>query len=71
MSRPLDEARPARQDVIEVRSESEKVAITQLAARWAEAFASEPDSPAARRERFRLAFEYLDAIVHGVPPRSD
>ena len=42
----------------------------QLAARWAERFAPEHgDSLAASLERFRRAFEYLDAVTHGIEPQ--
>jgi len=71
---------PRREDVgsgtpeqIEVRTNDERVALLQLAARWSEAFSRhQGDSARAALERFRFAFDYLDAVVHGVePPNRD
>jgi hypothetical protein len=56
-------------DSIEVRTNDERVALFQLAARWSEAFSpGDGDSPGAALDRFRVAFNYLDAVVHGVEP---
>src|ERR1051325_4378815 len=41
----------------------------QLAARWSETYAPEGgDSLVAMLKRFRAAYEYLDAVIHGVEP---
>jgi hypothetical protein len=41
----------------------------QLAARWAEAYAPEHgDTLGSVLKRFRGAYEYLDAVIHGVEP---
>jgi len=45
------------------------VTSIQLAARWAESFAPQKgDSLVAILKRFRLAYEYLDSVIHGVEP---
>jgi hypothetical protein len=60
---------PPPLEPIAVRADDENVALVQLAARWAEAFAPpEGDSQRALGTRFRFAFEYLDAVIHGVNP---
>ena len=54
---------------IDLRTDSESIALQQLAARWAEAFPSPAgDSRDAALRRFRSAYEYLDAVTHGVQP---
>jgi hypothetical protein len=41
----------------------------QLAARWSETYAPEQgDSLVAVLKRFRMAYEYLDSVIHGVEP---
>ncbi len=58
---------------IDVQGPDELGASIQLAARWAEMFPP-PDSSenqqAAWLHRFRTAYEYVDAILHGVEPPS-
>jgi hypothetical protein len=50
----------------------DSVSRIQLAARWAEAYGSEGDSLAGVLRRFRAAYDYLDAVIHGVePPELD
>jgi hypothetical protein len=67
--RPDDER--ARGDRISVGANDDSVVRIQLAGRWAEAFAPpEGDSLASALKRFRTAFEYVDAVVHGVEPPS-
>jgi hypothetical protein len=57
---------------IRVQSDREELAIAQLAARWSEAFApTTGDAPSAALGRFRVAYEYLDAITHGQRPPDD
>jgi hypothetical protein len=54
---------------IGVGSNDDSIARIQLAARWAEAYPPvDDDSLASVLRRFRTAFEYLDAITHGVEP---
>ncbi len=49
----------------------DSVVRIQLAARWAEAFAPERgDTLRGALERFRAAYEYLDAVTHGIEPQS-
>jgi hypothetical protein len=60
--------KPQRPDRIGVGGPDESVTRIQLAARWAETFAAEPDSLGAILRRFRAAYEYLDAVTHGVEP---
>jgi hypothetical protein len=66
----MAEARPpGTGDRIRVDSYSEVIAITQLAARWSERFAAPAgDAPGAALERFRVAFDYVDAVTHGRSP---
>ena len=55
--------------LIGLGSGDEGVGRIQLAARWAEAFApSSGDTLVAALQRFRQAFDYLDAVTHGVEP---
>jgi hypothetical protein len=59
----------ARHDRIGVGGGDDSVSRIQLAARWAEAYApSAGDSLSGALKRFRLAYEYLDAVTHGVEP---
>lgn len=53
---------------IGVGANDDTIAKIQLAARWAEAYAPNDDSLATILKRFRGAFEYLDAVIHGVEP---
>lgn len=48
----------------------DSVTRIQLAARWAEAYAAPTDSLAQVLKRFRAAFDYLDAVIHGVEPND-
>jgi hypothetical protein len=50
----------------------DSVSRIQLAARWAEAYPGQGDSLSAILKRFRVAYDYLDAVIHGVePPELD
>jgi hypothetical protein len=61
-----------RGEQIGVGGGDDSVARIQLAARWAEAYAGEGDSLGGALRRFRAAYEYLDAVFHGVePPELD
>ncbi len=58
-------------DMIGLTAGSETVAVYQLAARWAERYASEHDDLAGMLDRFRRAYLYLDAVTSGMePPKS-
>ncbi len=48
----------------------DSVTRIQLAARWAEAYGRGPasDSLGSILKRFRAAYEYLDAVTHGIEP---
>ena len=46
----------------------DSVTRIQLAARWAESYGPAADSLGGVLRRFRAAFEYLDAVTHGVEP---
>lgn len=46
----------------------DSVTRIQLAARWAESYGPAGDSLGGVLKRFRAAFEYLDAVTHGVEP---
>ena len=55
-------------DRIGVGGGDDSVSRIQLAARWAETYAAEGDSLGSMLRRFRTAYEYLDAVIHGVEP---
>jgi len=59
---------PRRGDRISVGAPDESVSRIQLAARWAEAYTADGESLATILRRFRVAYEYLDAVTHGVEP---
>ena len=66
---PRAEADAARRgDRIGVGGADDNVSRIQLAARWAEAYTTDGESLAAILRRFRAAYEYLDAVIHGVEP---
>lgn len=46
----------------------DSVSRIQLAARWAEVYGGNGDSLVSVLKRFRTAYEYLDAVIHGVDP---
>jgi hypothetical protein len=61
----------ARHDRIGVGGGDDSVCRIQLAARWAEAYPPPAgDSLSNALRRFRTAYEYLDAVTHGVEPPS-
>ena len=68
---PIQMAGRAELDLIGLTSPSETVAIYQLAARWAERYAQPQDDLRAMLERFRQAYEYLDAVSHGLDPAHE
>jgi hypothetical protein len=54
---------------INIGGGDDSIARIQLAARWAEAYPpSRGDSLNGVLRRFRVAYDYLDAITHGVEP---
>jgi hypothetical protein len=56
---------------INVSGPDERGACVQLAARWAERYASpKGDSERAALERFRTAHDYVDDVIHGIEPQS-
>jgi hypothetical protein len=62
-----DERRPG--DRINVGGGDDSVVRLQLAARWAEEFSPrDRDSLNARLRRFRKAYDFLDAVMHGIDP---
>jgi hypothetical protein len=69
---PKPQEDKGRGDRIGVGGGDDSVSRIQLAARWAEAFAAPGDSLGGMLRRFRAAYEYLDAVIHGVePPEMD
>src|SRR4051794_13711657 len=60
--------RSRRGDSIGIGGGGDSVSRIQLAARWAEAYGREGDSLTSALKRFRTAYEYLDAVIHGVDP---
>jgi hypothetical protein len=63
-----DDRRDGRAERIGVGGGDDNVTRIQLAARWSEAYAPPNDSLGAILKRFRAAYEYLDAVTHGVEP---
>ncbi|HEY3059576.1 MAG TPA: hypothetical protein VGL99_11425 [Chloroflexota bacterium] len=58
-----------RPERIGIGGGDDAVTRIQLAARWAESFAPERgDTLVASLKRFRLAYDYLDSVLHGVEP---
>lgn len=54
---------------IGVGSNDDAVVRFQLAARWAETFAPHTGDTLERSlQRFRVAYEYLEAVMHGIEP---
>jgi hypothetical protein len=53
---------------INVGGGDDAVTRIQLAARWAESYGPKTDSLEQVLKRFRAAYEYLDAVTHGVEP---
>jgi len=62
------EANDRRGERIGIGGGDDSVTRIQLAARWAEAYGPSPDSLGRILKRFRAAYEYLDAVTHGVEP---
>jgi hypothetical protein len=62
-----------RSERINVGGGDDSVTRIQLAARWAEAYGPPTgDSLSATLKRFKIAFDYLDAVMHGIePPTHD
>jgi hypothetical protein len=61
-----------RGERISIGGGDDSVTRIQLAARWAESYAPEVDSLGNVLRRFRAAYDYLDAVIHGVePPELD
>ena len=57
---------------IDVRGPDELGAAVQLAARWAEMFLppGSAEDQVTWLQRFRSAYAYLDAVIHGLEPPS-
>jgi hypothetical protein len=61
-----------RGERISIGGGDDSVTRIQLAARWAESYAPDSDSLGNVLRRFRAAYDYLDAVIHGVePPELD
>jgi hypothetical protein len=60
--------RSGRGERIGIGGGDDSVTRIQLAARWAEAYTPEPDTLGNVLKRFRAAYDYLDAVIHGVEP---
>ena len=57
-----------RGERIGVGGGDDSVTRIQLAARWAESYGPATDSLGGILRAFRTAYEYLDAVTHGVEP---
>jgi hypothetical protein len=62
------EDRGHRGERIGIGGGDDSVIRIQLAARWAESYGPTTDSLGSILRRFRAAYEYLDAVTHGVEP---
>ncbi len=60
--------RDRRGERIGIGGGDDSVTRIQLAARWAESYSPEGDSLGKVLRRFRAAYDYLDAVIHGVEP---
>jgi hypothetical protein len=66
------EDRARRGERISIGGGDDSVTRIQLAARWAESYSPRIDSLGSVLKRFRAAYDYLDAVTHGVePPNLD
>jgi len=64
-----DKQGEGRGERIGIGGGDDSVVRIQLAARWAESHAPhDSDSLVGLLKRFRVAYEYLDAVIHGVEP---
>jgi hypothetical protein len=64
--------RDRRGERISIGGGDDSVTRIQLAARWAESYAPASDSLGGMLKRFKAAYDYLDAVIHGVePPELD
>jgi hypothetical protein len=64
-----DKRGEGRGERIGIGGGDDSVVRIQLAARWAESNAPhDSDSLVGLLKRFRMAYEYLDAVIHGVEP---
>jgi hypothetical protein len=64
-----DKRGEGRGERIGIGGGDDSVVRIQLAARWAESNAPQDgDSLVGVLKRFRLAYEYLDSVIHGVEP---
>ena len=64
-----EDGRDGHGEKIGIGGGDDAVTRIQLAARWSETYAPEQgDSLVAVLKRFRAAYEYLDAVIHGVEP---
>jgi hypothetical protein len=63
--------REAGDVLISLSGPSEEVARLQLAARWAERYASPQDDLRAMLDRFRQAYAYLEAVTHDLEPPGE
>jgi hypothetical protein len=55
-------------DRIGIGGGDDSVTRIQLAARWSESYSQKNDTLGGILKRFRAAYEYLDAVTHGVEP---
>ena len=57
-------------ELIGVQAGDEAVAKLQLAARWAERYSGAAEDMNDVLKRFRLAYDYVDAVTNGVEPEE-
>ena len=61
---------PLANELIGVQAGDEAVAKLQLAARWAERYSGAAEDMNDALKRFRLAYDYVDAVTNGVEPEE-
>ncbi len=72
VSRADEGGRDGAAGLIGIGGGDDAVTRIQLAARWAERYApGSGDSLQNMLQRFKTAFEYLDAVTHGIEPHVD
>ncbi|HEX3244645.1 MAG TPA: hypothetical protein VHX16_04505 [Chloroflexota bacterium] len=70
MAIPPESQIPLANELIGVQAGDEAVAKLQLAARWAERYSGASEDMNDVLKRFRLAYDYVDAVTNGVEPED-
>lgn len=68
MAIPPESQLPLANELIGVQAGDEAVAKLQLAARWAERYSGTAEDIRDVLKRFRMAYDYVNAVTNGVEP---